>query len=354
MKPVLYVHIGAAKCGSSAIQAFLASNREALLKRNIVIPDEQLQFEGPFSGNQIWFFENMREDIDGNKDAVRRHMLALLDKAPDRENCRIIVSAENLSNQHGFHRLFEGLKDHFDLKVIFYIRRQDEYLTSAWQQWYVKKHKDFWSWLLYSLQRNGLWFSDVEPWLDTFGKQAITVRRFGRPYLLNGDLLQDFAAITGLEPEGLDFDVGEQNPSYVDAITDLAHSIQDVFHDIHDNEFYQMVVEWAGSAAFRKLPSQLLTAQQRNALLECYRESNNRMKAEFFPELGDADLFEPVQMAGANPEQPGPVDPHMAMLTRLIYGNYKEIAKLRKTLQTLERITDLPKKLMGGKEKPRT
>jgi hypothetical protein len=351
MKPRLYVHIGAAKCGSSAIQAFLGTNRTELLKKNIVVPDEKLRFDGPFSGNQIWFFEYMRQDVEVNKDVVRRRLLALLDKVPDRENAKIIVSAENLSNRHGFHRLFSGLRNDFELRVIFYIRRQDEYLTSAWQQWYVKTHHDFWSWVLYSINRKGQWYKDVEPWLETFGKEAITVRRFARTYLKNADLLQDFAEIVALDNDNIDFNIGERNPSYTDTVTDLAHSIQDVFKDIHDNEFYQMIVEWAGSAAYKKQPSQLLTPQQRHALMDCYRDSNNKMKEHFFPALGDdEELFEPVKMGAVARDQRSNLDPHVAMLARLIYGNYKETVKLRKAVKAIERIMELPGKLTGSKE----
>ena len=40
----LTVHIGGAKCGSSAIQAFLRQNASALAARGIAIPGEALDF----------------------------------------------------------------------------------------------------------------------------------------------------------------------------------------------------------------------------------------------------------------------------------------------------------------------
>lgn len=43
----------------------------------------------------------------------------------------VILSAENLCNPVGFEAFFDGCQELFDTKIVFYIRREDDFLLSV-------------------------------------------------------------------------------------------------------------------------------------------------------------------------------------------------------------------------------
>ena len=44
---------------------------------------------------------------------------------------QIVLSAENLSNPMGWHNLFVPVSEKYELEVVLYVRRQDDFLLSA-------------------------------------------------------------------------------------------------------------------------------------------------------------------------------------------------------------------------------
>jgi len=55
----LIIHIGAGKCGSSAIQAYLGANAAALRAQGVLIPGLDLTTNARVYGQQINFFVNL-------------------------------------------------------------------------------------------------------------------------------------------------------------------------------------------------------------------------------------------------------------------------------------------------------
>ena len=73
----------------------------------------------------------------------------------------VLISAENLSNGANF-QFFNKILPSMDCKVILYIRRQDELLTSSWQQWHSKVETDINAWLILALQQYGHWLRCID------------------------------------------------------------------------------------------------------------------------------------------------------------------------------------------------
>ena len=59
------LHLGGAKCGSSAIQAYLKQNAMALSERGVLVPGTGLNFDTEVTGEQIWYFEEAATAVDG-------------------------------------------------------------------------------------------------------------------------------------------------------------------------------------------------------------------------------------------------------------------------------------------------
>lgn len=329
MKPTIFIHIGAAKCGSSSLQAYLSINKDKLEKQGLIIPDDKLKNEGPYSGQQIWFYENLVQNPEEGKKIIRMRINGMKQLMEKKGAHKLVLSAENLSNRQGFHHLFADLRNDFDIKVIMYIRRQDEYLLSSWQQWYVKNFPDIWTWLLYVIGKKGNWYHDLEPWINIYGAENLIVRVLSKDRLVNADLIDDFSYIIGVDAKKLDTNVGMRNPSYNDAVTNLAGSIKDIFNDIHDNDFYQMISDWGGVALQKKVPSALLSTAQRHAILTHYKDSNDKIKKLFFPEINDENLFEQIKGNKLEISEYPDINEYNKIVTRLLYGNYKELKKIK-------------------------
>lgn len=125
----LYLHIGTHRTATSSIQAFMLANWEALLARGIFhpmrIPRHFALFNAIFAG---------RRSV---KD-VAQDLLLRASKHPH-EIRSIVLSDEDVCMRTDLSVLGE-FREHFDVKIVFSLRRQDLWLES----WYLQNIK--WQW----------------------------------------------------------------------------------------------------------------------------------------------------------------------------------------------------------------
>lgn len=293
MRKQVILHIGASKAGSSSIQSFLQRNRFSLATLGYVVPDNALSLGGSVTGEHVFATEVLCKNKDA--ETFRDRIDALFDQSePDAHS--IIISAENLSNL-GNSAIIDGLAADYDLRVIIYLRRQDELLTSSWQQWASKLETDFHAWLIGALKQFGQWDRVLAEWARLAGEQAMVVRVFDRGSFLNGDLLQDFVAAIGLGERApqFDYEQSDSNPSVTDAVTTMVSGNRHIFADAHDNRFYTALNKLTGNALVEKTRLSLLTRAQRDKIIEYYRPTNESVCRKYFP--GRERLFPAVEHA---------------------------------------------------------
>ena len=291
-KKRLILHIGGAKCGSSAIQAYLAKNRHALFRNKVLVPSTKLDMEGDFTGDQIWFFQNIRRNEDRENVLMRR--FGGLKRYMDRFGSdTLVVSAENISNNLHYAAEFARVLSEFETHVVFYVRRQDDYLISAWQQWDLKQFPSLEVYIDQKIGKYPDWNERTLPWAEAFGDDRVSVRVFRRDKLVNQNVVDDFIATTGLDVTDCVALEGLSNPSFNEHLGDMLHRIQDVFKSPHDNEPYGTLARLIGPMAFKPdSRSHLFSLEERLRILDAFADSNAALKARFLPELGDAPLFE--------------------------------------------------------------
>ncbi len=124
MKHTIVVHIGGSKCGSSAIQNFLQQNITELQNRNFHVSSLNMLEKSTTTGEQIWYFQNMLDDKVLHGARFRHRVDSFF--ANKTTETTLLFSAENLSNPFGFEEIFKGLEEKYTIKIIFYIRRQDD------------------------------------------------------------------------------------------------------------------------------------------------------------------------------------------------------------------------------------
>ena len=285
----IFLHIGAAKTGSSAIQSFIRRNRYFFAEKGFEIPDRMMQLGTKVTGEHVIALQEMLSDPDPSR--LRAAFEALRDQ-PEAGKA-ILISAENLSNP-GHHKQIADVLDGFDASVILYIRRQDDLLTSAWQQWHSKTENDFQGWLIRGLRQYGHWDRIIDNWEGVVGKGRVTVRLFERNEMIEGDLRRDFLQCLGLDAKTTEaeFEPELSNPSYSDVITSLVAGNTDIFKNAHDNAFYHMIGKMTGDYYVESQKVSLLNKAQRDSIVLYYREINKRVCENYFP--GRAQLFSPV------------------------------------------------------------
>ncbi|MDH3293640.1 MAG: hypothetical protein OER95_04895 [Acidimicrobiia bacterium] len=288
--PRLYLHIGAGKCGSSAIQQFLDTNAEHLRKQGFLVPGRSLQDDASGCGQHLQFFED-GIGTEGFAELVSTRLDALGETVTREGLHSIVISGENLINPKGFVELFQGSADRFQLKVIAYVRRQDDFMISAWQQWQLKQFDTFWDY--YARHRGRInWHRQLERWRQPFGSEAMIVRRYSSDALLDGDVVADFCRAIGADTVDLTL-TGRANRSLHERFNTLANKHRDVlFESIHDHRFYTFLETLLGEKAYKDYSgSTLLTLAQRRLILEDHAEANERLRSTYFPDLDPDALF---------------------------------------------------------------
>ena len=317
----LVVHIGGAKCGSSAIQAFLRQNSETLSDRHIAVPGKALDFRSEVTGEQIWAFEDAATGIGNPSDLVAR-LTKLLEEADEQGANKIVLSAENICNHACLVDVLGRARGNRPIKVVFYVRRQDDFLISGWQQWHLKVFDTVEAYLADRVGRVACWHSMIAPWADVLGDDSIVVRPFVRDRLKNRDVVADFCDVIGVDQAGLSPLPRAANPSFDEALARLAHRVRDVFDGPHDNRFYETMVRLLGTDALKKeSASSLLSLETRHHILARYAEENELLKKRFLPDFGDAPLFNlPSERNVRDLSEAKKLSDDMAMLTRCVYA----------------------------------
>ncbi|MBT8347218.1 MAG: hypothetical protein KJO28_13045 [Desulfofustis sp.] len=222
----LVLHIGMPKTGTTAIQGFLAHNRKNLIQQKIFYPEcgvpinqHTALVKSIASPLFDWVhFNDAIDQIDANQ-----YVLDILRTCKTNGCNKVIVSSEYFwaspAMQSGpshhtpsvenfnyigrfigsCHKLFSA----FDkVKVIVYLRRQDEWFDSFFNQ----QLKDGFpipstDELLNGVKNYLLYHANLTIWAEYFGKENLVVRNYD--YLPDRDVVKDFVKIARLRSQSL-------------------------------------------------------------------------------------------------------------------------------------------------------
>lgn len=206
-KKKLYLHIGTHKTGSTALQVFLTQNRQSLLKNGILYPEVGCPKFSQYGQHQLaWLFfsnENYLPCFEGN--TIDKHLLEDLDilnkinlLSSDKKIHSIIISSEEFSilNLDEIQMLSKKLYN-FDVEIIIYLRRQDNYLEAAYgtSVLFSGYNKNFPSFM--SNQRMNLnYYEVIKNWETSFGS-CVHVRSY-EDMNIKKDIISDFSKIINI------------------------------------------------------------------------------------------------------------------------------------------------------------
>jgi hypothetical protein len=286
------LHIGAGKTGSSAIQTFIRENHIWLRRQGVAVPNAHFRFAENIGGHHVFACQEFFNAGGVGFYHRLNHMMA------QRPSRTVLLSAENISNG-GNETFFKRFCSEYKTKVIFYIRRQDEFLASAWQQWNAKTRSDIDGWLKEATTNLAHWDKTIAAWEGVVGQGNVVPRVFERKRLPEGNVVLDFLHALDIgwngDKSGLNFEGGEVNQSYDNVITSIFAGRRDLFENAHDDKFYQFIVESSGGKFRGTGNLSLISREWREKIISHYEPGNTAIKERFFPD--EASLFMPLDHA---------------------------------------------------------
>lgn len=198
----LYFHIGTHKTGSTSIQNTLAKSRSDLASSGVFYPDifPGLNAHHPISRLTGW----------GGSKAQPDKILSLAEwcykEANEIDAHTVLISSESLSIIPRAN-LLEPFSKFFDVKVLLYVKRQDTYLESLYNQ-HVKSYDLRYSGSILDFndshkfhERRGFDYLRIaRDWSEVFGEGAVEVREYPSDSSFGFDAVLDLFSLLKIDP----------------------------------------------------------------------------------------------------------------------------------------------------------
>jgi len=198
-KPKIFLHIGMNKTGSTAIQAWLNTNKDHLLRTDgIYYPLEGLQGGAHYGLSDELGFKLGGFSINDKRlnDLQKKFLASIKENKCD----KVIFSSENFvldKDLHSIKQFFKG----FDCKVVVYLRRHDCWWESLYNQSLKmvrapKYPKGIEAFITHQkrVSNIGNFKALLERWAQAFGKENLIVRPYETRSLKNG-IVADFLQV---------------------------------------------------------------------------------------------------------------------------------------------------------------
>ncbi|MDQ2092274.1 hypothetical protein [Marimonas arenosa] len=225
MRRKLFIHVGAGKTGTSALQDFFFANEERLAQKGVVFPKHGR------SPNKISIAHHPLAWRGRFRLGEEADVLALWREIAALEQPRLVVSSEffhgKVTDPDG-PAFFEKLKEMFhdtDIRIVFYLRRQSQWLQSAYAQW-VKNNLQSRTFQKFvrSFAHNPV--DQVFAYAEVFGSEAMIVRPFERGQFAGGSIQRDFCAAIGINwDDAFVLPEGNPNPRFAGDALELKRQI---------------------------------------------------------------------------------------------------------------------------------
>lgn len=314
----IYLHIGMPKTGTTSLQKFLFLNREKLLEKGCLYPitgtniTSNQESKG-YSHNSL--VRVLSQNTNQKEDWVSQ--CRIWEECKKEINAikpeKVIISAEFFTGPGIYNQdlitMTKKLLDSYDVKIVIYLRRQDEFLRSYYCDLItflirtdIKEFILQWKYMADYAQT-------LELWKNEFGLENIIVKVFEKKQMKNGNLFHDFLATVDLDHEELDLNSeGIRENISIDSgkaikLINLIDKVMQkipfrVKKDRYESYFIRgLILNNTTSKLMSYLPAnfifteELLSKQDRINILNEFEESNQRVARKY---LGreDGKLFD--------------------------------------------------------------
>lgn len=309
---ILHVHIGTPKTGTTAIQEFCMENSDILKGKGYCYPILPFTFWDASEARNARFLvggildENGNASADSAKEAEKNfHKGVQIIQDLFQKFDHVVISDENiwLSMDTIRKDLWKKLKKEadergFSIHVIVYLRRQDKYLYSLWNQRIKSKrrldmsYEDFID--MINLPARLEYYDKLERVAGVIGKENITVRRFDGGDFNGGSIYADFLQAIGLTlTDEYKISQGVRNLGLYGNTFEIKRVLNSL-PQMGNPKTHQFVKErlWECSEiSAKEYPCEMMSKEEISELLETYAGDNSKIAEEYLNEPG-AELFD--------------------------------------------------------------
>ena len=234
MKKKLLLHIGAGKCGSSALQEYLSIN-------NILMTDQgsTVSYATIGPGGEITAGEAVSEKALSSvfqysssvglskvsNDSFHAETFAQSLEKIDADV--VVLSCEGWINEPHHSKDIFAFND-FDIEVLVYVRAPLEWLNSAWWQWGAWSGVEFSNWLNRT-EASTYWINAIEKWVSHEFVNKIHVR------LLPEDIIGDFLDLLSIKRD-ISLSSNQSNNSLPSSVLRFFQSHEELRPTPHESE----------------------------------------------------------------------------------------------------------------------
>ena len=304
----LHIHIGTPKTGTTAIQYFCKENAGILAKEGYCYPTFPFAYPGISKAHNGRFLMGVSKDKDGNRNTEQeeiyfREGMNIVNKL-FRKYDHIILSDE------GIWRRSEDVKEDFweimmqeaeeagfQIHIIVYLRRQDKYFLSNWNQ-KVKRlcSKDTIEEFTEKVDRRRLdYYAKLEQISAIVGKENITVRRFDKDNFEGGSIYADFLSIFQIAlTDEYQFSQEVRNVGLYGNTHEIKR-ILNIFPWMKDEKirkYVTKILQEDSEISRQEYPCEMYSKEEIMAFLEDYREGNQKVAEEYLGEAPGSELFD--------------------------------------------------------------
>lgn len=208
-KPVIYLHIGVNKTGTSFIQHVLNANHRRLAKAGLLYPRTGCLGDAHYALSQALDFAPMPPINASLEDSALQKMRESLRAEVQRWQPRTVVLSSEMFVVPRQVELVRGFLEGYDCRILVYLRRHDGWWESVYAQAVKTVRKPPWEtgfegfYKHHSTRPNyGNYRALLDRWAQVFGRENIVVRPYERQQNQPG-LIHDFFASIG-HPELLE------------------------------------------------------------------------------------------------------------------------------------------------------
>ncbi|MFD1344373.1 glycosyltransferase [Litorisediminicola beolgyonensis] len=289
----LILHIGAHRTATTSLQACLNANSGALAKRGVLYPYKARRhlklFNALFSG-------------DRQVSAVAQELAEMADRSRQPIDT-LILSDEDICTRRDL-SVLGAFRDHFDVEIVYTLRRQDLWLES----WYFQNVK--WQWQKplshctfpeFMAERGRFHWIDYDRFLGKleriFGPEAIRPQVYEKGQMPEGPVTA-FFRLTGIDPEGLK-PPSHMNPSFTPKTTEFMRQLPlDEAETGYRNVLTRLCAHVNNVSKQEGKPSTLLLdPEERARLMESFAPGNAAVAERYFDR--ETLFFDPLPPADA-------------------------------------------------------
>ncbi len=304
---VLHIHIGTPKTATTAIQRFCYKNSKILEKKGYCYPIFPYKYPA-VSKTRAHFLLGVIKNENGERNEAQEQknfedgMKMVLEAFQTYDH--VILSDERIWRGMAREKkdLWEVMQKEADqggfaLHVVVYLRRQDKYYISLWNQ--VVKHlrsQETFEEFANRVDKDQLdYYYKLEQMAAVIGKENITVRRFDGGKFEGGSIYSDFLQTVGLSlTDEYEIPEEEQNTGLYGNTHELKRVINALpqIQDAESQKFIKYTLQDCSGVSRKIYPSEMYSKEEIEELLEPYKAGNQKIAEEYLHEPSGTDLFD--------------------------------------------------------------